>query len=233
MRDLQHTPTPAQAASHGRVSANSTWALARRVHTRWGTTRIVVAGVSLATVAILLWALLTPATPTAPSTAGATPGAAAPLVGHFAPDATLLTLSNQSVRLSSLRGSVVVLNFWYVACEPCRYEMPALEKSYLSQHTSGLQIVGVNTSDDSQSIAEFTRQIGISYPIWRDVGQRVVIDYRVTSTPTTFIIDRRGVIRAKKVGPVDSADLAQYVTPLLREQATAGRAAGGIAPTSR
>ncbi len=177
--------------------------------------RFIVPFLAVATVVILVWALLTPAPA---STPGATPGAAAPQVGHYAPDAALLDLSNKSVRLSSLRGQVVVLNFWYVACEPCRYEMPALEKAYLAGKSQGLVVVGVNTSDDAQTISIFTNQIGINYPILRDLGERVTIQYKVTATPTTFVIDRHGVIRAKIAGPLDKNAIATYVTPLLTEK---------------
>ncbi|MGZ3639941.1 MAG: TlpA family protein disulfide reductase, partial [Ktedonobacterales bacterium] len=132
--------------------------------------------------------------------------------------ASLLNLSNKSVRLSSMRGQVVVLNFWYVACEPCRYEMPALEKAYLAHKSQGLAIVGVNTSDDAQTISDFTNQIGITYPILRDLGERVTIQYKVTATPTTFVLDRHGVIRAKIAGPLDNDAVAKYVLPLLTEK---------------
>ncbi|MGZ3674326.1 MAG: TlpA family protein disulfide reductase [Ktedonobacterales bacterium] len=177
--------------------------------------RLIVPLIAIATVVILVWALFTPAPATTPGTA---PGAAAPQVGHYAPDASLLNLSNKSVRLSSMRGQVVVLNFWYVACEPCRYEMPALEKAYLAHKSQGLAIVGVNTSDDAQTISDFTNQIGITYPILRDLGERVTIQYKVTATPTTFVLDRHGVIRAKIAGPLDNDAVAKYVLPLLTEK---------------
>ena len=177
--------------------------------------RLIVPLVAVATVVILVWALFTPAPAKTP---GAAPGAAAPQVGHYAPDASLLDLSNKSVRLSSLRGQVVVLNFWYVACEPCRYEMPALEKAYLANKSQGLVVVGVNTSDDAQTISDFTNQIGITYPILRDLGERATIQYKVIATPTTFVLDRHGVIRAKISGPLDNDAIAKYVIPLLTEK---------------
>ncbi|MGZ3666490.1 MAG: TlpA family protein disulfide reductase [Ktedonobacterales bacterium] len=177
--------------------------------------RLIVPGIAVATIVILVWALFTPAPASTPAKA---PGAAAPQVGHYAPDASLLDLSNKPVSLSSMRGQVVVLNFWYVACEPCRYEMPALEKAYLSHKSQGLVVVGVNTSDDAQTISDFTNQIGITYPILRDLGERITIQYKVTATPTTFVLDRHGVIRAKIAGPLDNDAVAKYVLPLLTEK---------------
>jgi peroxiredoxin len=160
-------------------------------------------------------------TPSAPSTHGAstsaTPGPAAPLVNHFAPDVTLLDLHNGRVALSSWRGKVIVLNFWYVACEPCQYEMPALQHVYDAQYAKGLVVVGVNTSDDTTSITQFVKALGITYPILRDVGQRTTIEYRVVDTPTSFFIDRHGVIRYKVIGPLDKATLDQDSAALLAQ----------------
>jgi peroxiredoxin len=138
-------------------------------------------------------------------------------VGHLAPNVTLLDLSGKSVPLSSLRGKVVVLNFWYVACEPCLYEMPALEKTYLAQQANGFVVVGVNTSDDAAAITAFASRIGITYPLLRDVNLSAVGTYSVTATPTSYVIDRRGVIRDRILGPVDQSALASEVTMLLKE----------------
>ncbi len=170
--------------------------------------RVVTIVVVLATIAILLRALLTPsATGPGNTSSSASPGAAAPEVNHYAPNATLLDLHDRSVQLSSFRGKVVILNFWYVACAPCQYEMPALQRAYDADYSKGLVVVGVNTSDDSASILQFVKALGVTYPVLRDVGQRTTIEYRVVDTPTSFIIDRHGVIRYKSIGPLDSATI--------------------------
>jgi peroxiredoxin len=137
----------------------------------------------------------------------------------LAPDLKLLDLRNQRVPLSSLRGKVVILNFWYAACEPCVVEMPTLEAVYRAQLGKGLVVIGINTSDDAQTITDFLRRLGITYPILRDVGQRAVVAYAVIDTPTSFILDRRGVIRYKYAGPLDRATLNQDIPPLLQEAA--------------
>lgn len=176
--------------------------------------RVAAVGVALASIAILAWALTTPASGSQPR-AGAAPGAAAPQVGHYAPDAALVDLSNHNVTLSSLRGKVVLVNFWYVACEPCQYEMPALEKTYQADASRGFVVVGVDVSDDTPTITAFTRRLGITYPIWRDVNARATVTYKLTATPTSFLVDRQGVIRYRFVGPVDQAALSKDVATLL------------------
>jgi peroxiredoxin len=177
--------------------------------------RVITLLLVIATIAVLLRALLTPGGETRRVTASRTPGPAAPLIDHYAPNATLLDLRNNRVMLSSWRGKVVVLNFWYVACQPCQSEMPALQRMYDSDYSRGLIVVGINTSDDAASISHFVKARGITYPILRDIGQRTTIEYRVVDTPTSFIIDRQGVIRFKVLGPLEQATFSQNITHLL------------------
>jgi cytochrome c biogenesis protein CcmG, thiol:disulfide interchange protein DsbE len=177
--------------------------------------RVITLVLVIATIAILLRALLTPTGETRRATTSGTPGPAAPLVDHYAPNATLLDLHNKRVTLSSWRGKVVVLNFWYVACQPCQSEMPALQKAYDADYSKGLVVVGINTSDDAVSITQFVKALGITYPILRDIGQRSTIEYRVDDTPTSFIIDRQGVIRYRVIGPLDQSTFATDTSLLL------------------
>ncbi len=162
---------------------------------------VVIAVLVVATLALILKALLTPAA--AGPASSQTPGPAAPLADHYAPDATLVDLSGNQVALSSLRGKVVVLNFWYAACEPCRLEMPALERYYQAHKDEGFVVIGANIVDDAQTTENFTKTIGVSYPVFRDPGQRAYNTYQVSKTPSSFIIDRNGVIRQVVVGPLD------------------------------
>lgn len=178
------------------------------------TLRIVSVAVAVVAVGVLVWALTTPA-PQGQPKPGSAPGAAAPQVGHYAPNATLLDLSNHSVPLSSLRGKVVLINFWYVACEPCQYEMPALEKTYQTDQSKGFVVVGVDVSDDTPNITTFINRLGVTYPILRDVNARATVTYHLTDTPTSFLVDRQGVIRYKFVGPVDHTQLSKDVATLL------------------
>jgi peroxiredoxin len=202
LRAAQSTSETADAQTHKRDLRRLPWA------------GIVAAVVVVATVALILKALLTPATA---SPAGSlTPGPVAPLAGHYAPDATLVDLSGNHVALSSLKGKVVVLNFWYAACEPCRLEMPALERYYQAHRAEGFIVAGVNITDDAPTTQRFVEAIGISYPIFRDPDQRTYTTYQVNKTPSSFIIDRDGVIRQVVVGPLDSAMLDQAARPLLK-----------------
>jgi len=174
---------------------------------------VIVAILAVATLALILKALLTPAAIPPDSQ---TPGSAAPFVGHYAPDVTFVDLSGNQVALSSLRGKVVILNFWYAACEPCRLEMPELERYYQAHQGDGLVVIGANITDDAQTTRNVTNSIGVSYPVFLDPGQRAYATYQVSKTPSSFIIDRDGVIRKIIVGPIDTAALDQTALPLLK-----------------
>jgi peroxiredoxin len=185
----------------------------KRSARRFPVARVIVVVLVAATAALILKALLTPAAPS-PS-ASQTPGPAAPLAGHYAPDVTLVDVSGNQVALSSLRGKVVILNFWYAACEPCRLEMPALESYYQTHKSEGLVVIGADFVDDAQTIASFTNTYGVTYPVFRDPGQRAYTTYQVNKAPSSFTIDRQGVIRRVAAGPLDAATLDQTVRPLL------------------
>lgn len=139
----------------------------------------------------------------------------APEVGHPAPAATFRDASDHPVTLASFQGSVVVLNFWYAACDPCRIEMPALERTYQSNQAKGLVVLGADTSDDAQTMSDFARQLGITYPVVRDPAAHTAIAFGVIGTPTSFILDRHGIIRYKITGPVDHDTLVKDVSTLL------------------
>ncbi len=181
------------------------------------TRAIIISAVVVVTVGLLLKGLLTQATPPN-ANPGATPGPAAPVVGHYAPDITLRDLSNNPVKLSSLKGKVVALNFWYAACEPCKLEMPALERAYQKYQAQGLVVVGVDIVDDPATADSFRQALGVTYPIVRDVDLRAATIYRLTDTPSTFFIDREGVIRYRVVGTLDATTMSTDVTALLDQK---------------
>ncbi len=177
----------------------------------WSPRAATLGFVALA-LALLVRALLTPA----PSTSlSGTPGPAAPTIGHYAPDISLLDASGNRVKLSSLRGKVVVLNFWYATCEPCRREMPAFERAYEQNQKAGLVVVGVDVADDAQTMSTFASSIGITYPVFRDDQGHAMSAYQLRDTPSSFLIDRAGVIRYTIVGPADSDTLRQETAALL------------------
>lgn len=153
------------------------------------------------------------------SPAASVPADPLPRKGYMAPDLQLPTLSGETVALSDLRGQVVILNFWATWCPACRTEMPALDQVYRAYQGQGLEVIAVNVQEDPAGTGAFVQELGLALPVLVDRDGTVSARYRVTSLPTTYIIDRAGVIREITVGgPLSRAYLASTVAPLLAEK---------------
>jgi peroxiredoxin len=133
------------------------------------------------------------------ATEGLTP---APQQGFLAPDFSLETLDGQSVTLSDLRGQVVLVNFWATWCPPCRAEMPAFERAYQDYADQGFTIVAVNATqqDSLPDITAFVDEFGLSFPIALDNDGTIYRLYQIRSLPTSFFVDRDGVISEVVIG---------------------------------
>jgi cytochrome c biogenesis protein CcmG/thiol:disulfide interchange protein DsbE len=143
-----------------------------------------------------------------------------PLVGHPATAFTLTTFDGQPVSLESLRGKVVVLNFWASWCNPACYdEAPVLERGWRAWRERGVMVVGVDIQDTPEAAQRFIRQFDFTFPNVRDLTGQVSIDYGVYGVPETFFIDRRGRIRVKHVGSVTDAVFRSTVESLLSDPA--------------
>jgi cytochrome c biogenesis protein CcmG/thiol:disulfide interchange protein DsbE len=151
-------------------------------------TMMVLAGILLLA-GIFLWLTLLPSPAPAPI-AGVPVGTVAPLPMYGGG-------GSGSIDLLALRGHPTVINFWSESCIPCRTEMPLLEQTSLRYGAQGaFALLGVNQADPQDDIAPFGRQFHITYPLLFDPEGRVNQDYKVTAIPTTYFLDRTGVVRA-------------------------------------
>lgn len=130
-----------------------------------------------------------------------------------APDFTLQRLDGQSLRLTELRGRVVVLNFWATWCSPCVQEMPLFQQ-YAQRYPTELAIVGVNLQENPDIVQAFVKKIGVSYPIVLDENGAVSELFRVVGLPDTFFIDQEGVIRKRHIGSLSRDQLDAYLIQL-------------------
>jgi len=156
--------------------------------------------------------------PVAATTGGAPPPS--PREGFSAPDFALETLAGDQVALSDLRGKVVLVNFWASWCPPCRAEMPAIERVYRSHKDLGLEVLAINTTnqDDQGAAAAFVQEFGLTFPVPLDHTGAVSASYNLRGLPSTYFIDRHGVIRSVVVGgPMSGALIQSRVEELLQE----------------
>ncbi|MGB8954199.1 MAG: redoxin domain-containing protein [Tumebacillaceae bacterium] len=139
--------------------------------------------------------------------------------GQPAPDFTLNTLDGKTVKLSDYKGKVVMVNFWASWCEPCRQEMPDIEKVYETYKDQGLVILGVNINEKNVPVQGFVNQMGLKFPILMDHDSKVAVDlYRVKPIPTTFFVDKDGILRQTAEMPMTSSYMENTLAPLLGKQ---------------
>ena len=126
--------------------------------------------------------------------------------GQRAPDFTLKSLDGKEVSLSDLRGKTVLIDFWATWCPPCRRALPHIQKLHEDYRDRGLVVLGINTESPDKPIA-FMKQNGYTFTTLSDPGGKVTQAYGVTGIPTTYIVDRRGMVSSVSVGLTPEADL--------------------------
>jgi peroxiredoxin len=137
-----------------------------------------------------------------------------------APDVRLTSLTGRAERLSALRGSVVLVNFWATSCAPCVREMPHLVTLHTQYAARGLRIWGVALPYDRPDlVADFTRRAALPFDVALDLDGEVARAFDHTEfAPTTFLIDRAGDVIKRYVGEFDVADLRQRIDNALAGQ---------------
>jgi peroxiredoxin len=113
-------------------------------------------------------------------------------------DFTLKDISGQSWTLSSLKGKIVVVNFWATWCPPCRKEMPDLQALYAKYKEAGLVVLAISDEKDAV-VKDFIAKSGYSYPILLDSKKKVGAAYSIEGIPHTFIYDRTGKLAAEAI----------------------------------
>jgi cytochrome c biogenesis protein CcmG, thiol:disulfide interchange protein DsbE len=119
------------------------------------------------------------------------------------------------VSLASLRGKVVVLNFWAAWCEPCKREVPLFQDAFERYRNQGVTFLGVDTNDFSGNARRFLERYGVTYPNVRDGNGRVLARYGGLPLPRTFVIDRSGYVNGYIFGEVRKDALHQAIEEAL------------------
>jgi peroxiredoxin len=139
------------------------------------------------------------------------PSSSKGLVGHKAPDFSVSAVANGKgqVALADLRGKVVVVDFWGTFCEPCKKSFPRLQDLYTKYSSDGLRIVGISEdeADDKDKIPGFASSLGAKFTLGWDEDKSVAHAYKPQTMPSSFVIDRKGVVRYAHVGFHDGEEL--------------------------
>ena len=196
--------------------------------------RVVIAGGLGTAAALLLGACAPGGNPQSPADAAA----AASDAGYVAGDGTFATwapaqraepvslvgttYAGEELDLADWRGDVVVVNFWYAACPPCRAEAPDLKDVYTDYTTRGVKMLGINPRDDGGTAQAFERTFEVPYPSLHDQEARGVAAFEglvpLQAMPSTVVLDRQGRVAARILGQVDPTILRGLIDDTLAEE---------------
>ncbi|WP_319413773.1 redoxin family protein [uncultured Cohaesibacter sp.] len=136
-------------------------------------------------------------------------------VGAKAPDISVMTSDGDKVDLASFSGKVVFVNFWWSGCGPCLAEMPEIDQVYKALDERGFTVFSVNFGQDPEAIRNTARRLNVSYPLLSDQLKISAARYGVSAAPTSFLIDRDGILKEVIYGPLTKAQLTEKVESIL------------------
>ncbi len=150
---------------------------------------------------------------------GGTSAASAASVSGPAPNFTLQSLDGKNLKLSEMRGNVVLINFWASWCGPCREEMPLLNQLHSKYEPLGFTVLGVNVEEQEKNARGFLQNFPVDFPVLLDNQNKVSKLYDVIAMPTTVVVDRDGNMRYLPRGykPGDEKKYRNMVKQLVRE----------------
>jgi DsbE subfamily thiol:disulfide oxidoreductase len=142
------------------------------------------------------------------------------VVGLNAPELMISDQSGKTYSLADLKDSVVFVNFWATWCQPCREEMPSLQALYTQfKDRKGFRMATILYRDDYQRAMAYMKENNYEFPVLLDSNERTAKSYGVTGVPETYILDRKGILKEKMIGPFDwsSPQAVSRISELLKD----------------
>lgn len=141
------------------------------------------------------------------------------VMNYPAPELTLSDLEGDSHSLAEYRGQVVLVNLWATWCEPCKEEMPALQAFHDKYKDKGFTIIAVNDGDPTEDVIQFAKDFELSFPIWLDPTYIATEQaFKTIGLPSSYVIDRSGIVRLQWMGGIEKRALEKYVAPIIAEE---------------
>ncbi len=137
------------------------------------------------------------------------------LMDKQVPNVTLQGLDGKQYKLSDFRGKPVMLNFWASWCGPCRAEMPLLNKQYEAAKAKGLVVLGINLSENVQTVKGFVKEYKLTFPILLDNDSTAADRFGIDPIPTTFFVDKEGIVQDLHIGELDKETLDEYIKQIM------------------
>ncbi len=135
-------------------------------------------------------------------------------IGKGAPSFSLINTKEEVRKLSDYKGKLVVLRFWQKDCPACLTEMPALSDFYI-KHKKELVVIAINMGDSLSFIRQFKQEQKLQYPMLSDQLKIASEKYKVIVSPTTFIVDKNGILRGQIIGELDEHTLKKRILSYL------------------
>ena len=130
-----------------------------------------------------------------------------PLLGAPGPAFKIDSVNGQGkIDLAALKGKVVIVDFWATWCEPCKKSFPKLQDLSTKYKASGLEIVGISEDEDNKGIADFGKTYGAKFPLGWDNGKAVADKWKPPNMPSSYIVDKTGVVRFVHMGYHDGEE---------------------------
>jgi thiol-disulfide isomerase/thioredoxin len=136
---------------------------------------------------------------------------------YAAPAISLSALDGNAVSLVDYKDKVVLVNNWATWCPPCKDEMPVLQAYYQAHKNDGFVVVGIESGETAAEVADFVQSLGMSFPVWLDPHGAAVAAFKNWDLPSSYVIDRSGMVCLSWTGPLNKTTLEKYITPLLEK----------------
>lgn len=190
----------------------------RPVRGRSATLALTIVGVGLVLIGVAAFLLIPALAKTGSAQSGQEISTIPVEVNFAAPELSLMDVEGVSASLADYRGQVVLVNLWATWCPPCKKEMPTLQAFYIAHQADGFTIIAIDDGDPTEDVVKFVQDYQLTFPVWLDPKYTATeIAFKNMSLPSSYVIDRDGVIRLQWVGEITNAMLEKYVTPMITE----------------
>jgi len=139
-------------------------------------------------------------------------------VNISSPELTLADIQGITHSLADYHGQVVLVNLWATWCPPCKAEMPILQAYHDKYYDKGFIVIAVNDGDPTDDVIQFVKDYKLTFPVWLDPTYVATEKaFKTMNLPSSFVIDREGMVRLSWVGEINTKMLEKYVTPIIKE----------------
>jgi len=138
-------------------------------------------------------------------------------VDYAAPQLSLTSLDGNPVSLDDYHGKVVLVNNWATWCPPCKGEMPELQAYYETHAKDGFVVVAVESGEPAKTVSDFVQLLGLTFPVWLDAKGAALEAFQNWDLPSSYLIDRDGIVCMIWKSQINQATLEKYVTPFLEK----------------